>query len=996
MVRSILRSGGRQAPALICWLLACAQVGALTLGCSDRIEGSGSGSAQGSTLSGVLASQDIGAAIYGLYHDQLASEAPGASRDARLLALEGRRADFIQAINDVVNVRTLQGAAQTADALYALIDDDTLPTLARHVADVIDLLAQDPQAMDALVQLSQGAPRHGVPPRQVVELLGRMFDYPETEQLWTATAKLIAENDGKDDQGNPSSEPRLVSDLLAFGRDGLLRVGQGASPSSTQSKLAAALGKVVAATTEEAAVRGAWSPGAPEYVVRLDGRGLPRVATDPATGRLYAPFVDKDGDGLADVDAQDAFVDAAGAAIQQPTAGPPSTPGYDAYGRAVAGSGASLFVTVDAKRTVLALTLSLAGKLLDRDLHRACRRVGEACLGPLQSDGTYGRQNPVVDLAWGGLSLLEPDTSPAVLRALQSLLQRDPSTAERLIVALGRAYDACRRASRGTSFASARVSDARVVQLTHDLLPLVDQVCEQPSAGGSSTATILVDTFADLRTTAPDFGPQLAPLFIYRSVEREGTPDADRNGIDEARSVRVDHTQPASATNRSAIQQLLDLLARADGCQLFGKSMAVWILDLMAGMSPATVGSLASMVQALPGFITNLVCPGMSQDISSLDALAKSGALDGLLPLAKAFKDRGETPLLVRILVRLQQSYPTTLRGLEPDIATMLDQGVLDEAQQVLAVAAQVRDPVTNERVCDALARGLADLVDDDQVLTDRNGNRVASRAQMLFDAVVEADRRIVAAGRQQDLTTIVDGIVEVSFARRQVNGQEVLENGSFIPLVARALDLFVQAIPPDRASRAQEVRQGQQAVVDALATKDVATLVALVRTIEQSPSHDLIRRGIVTLLTPDPNKPNDIFGGVVKLLVAVLEAPPQAGPLTALAPFGARVLDPASPLLPDAIRAFERLLTADQGKTVLTLIRAALHPAPGQTDPPVIILLDVVQAVRSAGASGGGAPFDRAALHDLLAHTSAFIHDDTSGLGYLFLLVKNRQKTTP
>lgn len=984
----------KQASALLCHALVCAQLGMAAIGCGDRISGGG-GTASGSTVAGVLGSQDIGAAVFGIYRDQIAAETPGPARTARLVALDGRRADFVGAINDVVNVRTLQGVAQTADALYALIDDDTLPTLSRHVAEVVDLLAQDPQALDALVQLAGSAPQHGVPPRQVVELLGRMFDYPETEQLWTATAKLIAENDGVDDQGRPNAEPKLVTDLLAFGRDALLRVNQG-SGNATQNKLVQALGKIVDATTEEAAVRGTWNPGDPEFVTRLDARGLPRVATDPATGRLYAPFVDANGDGLADADAQGRFVDAQGAAIDQPTAGKPGTSGYDQHGRAVVGSGQPLFVTVDAKRTVLALTLSLAGQLLARDLHAASRRLGEACLGPVQADGTYGRQNPVVDLAWGVTSLLEPDTSPAVLRSLANLLQRDPAAAERLLVTIGRAWETCRRASSTTSFASARVSDQRVVQLTRDLLPLVDQVCEQPSAGGQSTAVVLVDTLGQLTTTAPDFGPQLAPLFVHKVVERESSPDADRNGIAEARSVRVDHALAAGTDNRSAVQQLLDLLARADGCQLFGQSMAVMILDLMAGLSPQTVGTLASLVQAVPGFLTNLVCPGMSQDIAALDALAKSGALDGLLPLAKAFKDRGETALLVKILVRVQQSYPTTLRGLEPDLALVLDQGVLDEVQEVMALAASVRDPVTNERVCESLARGLADLVDDDRTVLDRAGNRVTSRASMLFDAVVEADKRIVAAGRQSDLATILDGVFEVSFARRQVNGQEVLENGSFIPLVARGLDLFVQALPADQATRAQEVSQAQAALVDALASKDVATIVTLVRTIEQSPSHDLIRRGVLNLLTPNATRSADIFGGLVKLLVAVLEAPPQVGPLGALAPFGARVLDPASPLLPDAIRAFERLLTADQGKTVLTLIRAALHPASGQQDPPVIVLLDVVQAVREAGVTAGSASgaLDRDALRTALGRVSTFVRDDKGGLAYLFQLVKDRQRT--
>ena len=68
-----------------------------------------------------------------------------------------------------------------------------------------------------------------------------------------------------------------------------------------------------------------------------------------------------------------------------------------------------------------------------------------------------------------------------------------------------------------------------------------------------------------------------------------------------------------------------------------------------------------------------MACSGLSNDIQALDALAKSGALDAFLPIAKAFKDRGDTALLVRLLVRLSQGYDATIRPYEPDLALFLD-----------------------------------------------------------------------------------------------------------------------------------------------------------------------------------------------------------------------------------------------------------------------------------------------------------------------------------
>lgn len=988
----------RHAPALLCYALALSQVG-WGLGCTDSINGSGSGAS--STVAGVLASQDIGAVVFSIWRGQVAAEPAGTARDARLAALDARRGDFVDAVNDIVNARTLSGAGQTADAVYALIDDDTLPILAEHGAATIDLLLQDPRALDAIVTILQQQPGNGgaaIPASELIEVLGRLANYPDAEALWVAVARLIEENDGRDAQGNPNAEPTLVPDLLALGRDALNRAST-ATPTATQSKLLDALKELAGAMTDEAQVRGSFDFGAPEWVARLDARGLPRVALDAGTGRLYAPFVDGNADGLADADASGRFVDVAGQPIDRPTFAKPNAPGYDADGRAIAAPGAPLYVYLDAKRTILALLAKLAGDLLARDVGSCGRAVLDAGLGPLQPDGTYGRQNPIIDLTWGGLELLEADGAPTLLRAAQNLLQRDPATAERLLVSLARAKAAAAGVSGGTSFSSARLSDPRMVQLVDDLLPIFDDLLEQPAAGGRSTGQVLIDTLAQLRTQAPDFGPQLAPLFTHRRVERETAPDADRNGIDEARSTRVDFTQPPLVTgldNRSSIHQLLDLLARNDACHLplMNKSLAVMIIDMMAGLTPQTVATLVGLVTAVPG-LTNLFCPGTSQDIQSLDALARAGALDGFLPLAKAFKDRGETALLVKLLVRLQRSYAGTFRDLEPDLAAILDAGVLEELEAAIVVAQTVRDPLTGETATDTIARCASDLVDLDAVVLDRAGQRVPTRAHLVLRPLQELDRRVVAAGRAADMSTIADGLFEVALAREVVNGVELLKNGSTIPLTSRALDAFSRVLPADAAARRTEVDLAQAQVVDALATKDLATLLQLVRTIDQSPHKITIRSSIVNLLTPNRAVQHDIFGAVVRLVVIALTMPHGSvgfGPFQALAPFMARVMDPANPTVPLALRAIERLLTADQGKTVLNVLRAALNPAPGEIDPPILVLVNVAQQVSAAGGSSGGGAFDRAMLEDALRKTAAFIRDDKGGLKYFFALIKARQ----
>src|SRR5258706_83404 len=102
----------RPSPSIICYALAITQLGMGVVGCHDSIGGR-SGGGNASTISGILATQDIGAAIFSMYRQGIAGEPAGASRDARLAALDARRDDFVTAIDDVVNVRTLQGVGQT-------------------------------------------------------------------------------------------------------------------------------------------------------------------------------------------------------------------------------------------------------------------------------------------------------------------------------------------------------------------------------------------------------------------------------------------------------------------------------------------------------------------------------------------------------------------------------------------------------------------------------------------------------------------------------------------------------------------------------------------------------------------------------------------------------------------------------------------------------------------------------------------------------------------
>ena len=107
------------------------------------------------------------------------------------------------------------------------------------------------------------------------------------------------------------------------------------------------------------------------------------------------------------------------------------------------------------------------------------------------------------------------------------------------------------------------------------------------------------------------------------------------------------------------------------------------------------------------------------------------------------------------------------------------------------------------------------------------------------------------------------------------------------------------------------DVAQAQADLLDHGSSREFATLVDVLRVIDLSPAHTLITRGLVNMLTPNQVVADDIFGGLARLMVIVMQSPPNAGALQDLAPFLSRVLDPNNPLVPGALRAFESFVSA-------------------------------------------------------------------------------------
>lgn len=982
----------------IATLLVFGQI-SLLASCHETIDGVGNSANQNSLIAGVLGTNDLGAAMFILYRNRVAAQPDPAVRTAELAALDARRTDFVQAVNDIINAKSAGGGLQTAQTVFALVDDGTLPQMADDAASTLELLQQDPAAQQAIVTLLQSATAAAtaknsqIPIDDLIALLARLDNYPDVAKLWGATADIINQN------------PQLVTNLLQLGSS-KLQAAQ--PPSATTTNLVAGIISGLEGTLlDPAQLRSGQSFGAPEWVVRLDSRGYALVATDPATGTLVAPFVDS-GNGLAAVDAQGNFIDASGAPISIVPFGTPGTPGFDAQGRALTPSGQLAFVFFDAKETTLALELKLAGDLLRANADQHGMNVLAAALGPQKPDGTYA-DGPVGDLAYGGLELLAQDDTPRLLNALATLLQTDPARAERLLLAVSRAVDkikAARSASaQAGGLASVPLSDPRMVQLTDDLLPLVDEIFTVPAAGGPSTARVLFDTLNTLTTQVPDWPARVAPLAIMHRIQ-------PAVAVDYSHAATYVDANGNTVDNRSSVHQLLDLLAKADGCTIpfTSTSMAEFILSSMASLSPATVTTLTSLVSSIPGFLINIACPNLSNDIGSLDDLAKTGSLDALLPIAKAFKDKGEIKLLVKILVRVNQSYASTLRGTEPDTNRILASGAVEELCGLIGESTTITDPASGKRLADILADSTANLVDQHSSnVSNRHGQRVPSLAYLLLLPLRDLDARLRAANVTQDLSALGDAFVTVILARTADpnTGQEVLANGCVLPFLTKALSVAASTVPVDPAQRRSLATQAESSVTTFVTSKDMGSLVNLGQTILNASSRPLIDAAIVNLLTPNASVPDDIFGAVVKLLAIELQSlvatsstisTATAQALVDLEHFAGKAIDPSRPVVQDFINGITKLLLADKGMTLLNVQRAAFNVSPSSGKAPAAVLIHIFQAVSTAGAQANGstgpAPaLSLADLQDMIQKAITAIRDQKGVVHELFDLIRHRKK---
>jgi hypothetical protein len=968
------------------FLLAAMQI-FFTAGCRQATGGSSGGSSS-STAAGVTGGVNMGQIAYDVLHHQYETD----GKTAEATALEGRHDDFVSAVNRILPHDVSSNLGQTLTALMPLIDDGTVDAGANDIAALIQELLGEQNTLASLTQLLNGNTTNSTATRDTRAtdiLISRLLGYSEMDDLARAFMELVRDNDGVDVNGLPNGEANLIRELQALVSRKLIAYQPAAG--STTSPISQTLQDLEAALLSHQPLKAFTNLGDQAYAVRIDDHGNAKVTVDAATSQLPVPYIDADGDGNADVNANGKPIDAAGAEIGITPFG--SDGSRDSWGRAMAPGGGLYFEYFDVKRTLLSELLLLGGEAVEKDvlgktivvLDGLTNRVNNTngTVDPSDDYVTLAQDSPLLDLTHAQFELMKRTRLPDLLKGLAAVVKNDPTTfadmVDSLIVAIKISSNV-----QGTAIAAPVGTPITGTPITgpsfgSDLLPLLEDALK-PRGQNTSAIRGLLQAFTTEQRRLKTLPVTFARMLKYHDY---GT------------------RQLADGTHKSVMQRVLDMMVAANDPSCHGPlgNMAEFYLKAMAGeqrilgirISTNTIHRLMSV-----GFIRRLLCSGIKEDdVKALQDFDRTGALAAMKPIAKAFVDRGEVTLLKDIMLGLQRHYDAVLRPTEPNTVALLESGALEKLFEVLDTMTTVRVPGSNLVVADALADTLEGMLNSATPVLDRNGVAYDNLAKLMMAPMDTLDSRATSRGLKPTLDELMTDLGDILLATYMddmgtpTDPSDDVERWKWQGLsnsLGTLLEFVADGIPDTVADRNQWATDKQAEMVDLLSGRDIVFAIDLLKTISNSPQSAVINRALSNLLTPNSNPQDDVFGAILTLLAdSFAHKPNSAQPVNAQAladvlHFAGRSLDPRAHKLDDLIMLIRKFLRADEGLLLLRIARNAFDKGPNGTDASAIeVLTDVFDEI---GVAGGAAPqMTVADLEQSLHDVHDFLTDAVDGL---------------
>jgi hypothetical protein len=480
---------------------------------------------------------------------------PPSDAPQKLFAIVAQKPGLIAVVDQILPKDILSDLQDFLVAITVLADDGTMENAIDSLGQVLGILHDDPDFPGALARLAH---RIGYrPTKTAAGLVHTVIEYPDIDNFIGKALSLIAVG------GTAETEWKGV--MRAVSRE--LRAAKPvANPADPERTLKLALNLLFDTSSELAS-------GKPRPMVTRDYRGMALPTA------VSAPFVDNDGDGLADIDTDGHFVDAngvplVGVATPFPELGNPDTASRDSLGQALDTTGGPLYQFKDLDPTVIAGLTREGVTLLDqrKNITFSLMYGMGALLGPrasqtkMYTDAAGGMidaltyqgydtsQAAVLDLMHAFIQVLGDPNAQDTLLATRTLLTQYESPTSRVVGAMLDASD------RGKKHPEAMVPATSTVY--DDLAPIIVRILRVPGLAEDLLTAMENPHVAGL-------GPMMARLAVARNqidfdhTNGPGYPlTSNLDGIDP-----VDRTMADVDYNRSLLQRIAHLVHDANQAQ---------------------------------------------------------------------------------------------------------------------------------------------------------------------------------------------------------------------------------------------------------------------------------------------------------------------------------------------------------------------------------------------------------------------------------------------
>jgi hypothetical protein len=513
-------------------------------------------------------------------------EQPPADAPPEIHAITAHRDRLIAAIDAMWPEAMLDDVQEfaTSDEFLAAYDDGTIENAMIALRDMLQELEPRTDMLQVFERLSL---REGYTPG-TSGTLASILSSPDLANVLRYTSEDIAPG------GSAHDALVLLAEAAALELQDLEAPANPQDPESTQNLLLNLLLDQHSSLSTQTSL----------LLAARDHRGIAEIAP-LATGVLPAPFIDADGDGLADVDDLGRYVDATGAVIDAPTPLPTADPDpegtvRDELGRAIE-TGASqlpLYRYLYPDDTLLVALARDASALLhpDRGTGIDLVRGAGALLGPrvtttrdydgrqLEYSGFDTTQSPILDALYGGLQVLRTANAGDVLELGRVMITDHEPTAAELAEALLDALDVPGELGEIGDRAKLE-ADSRLVD---DLVPVIQQILDEPGlledvleATKDPRVIELGGYFRDYMRYADKLGyAPKQPLPPPDDPIEYEVVSLDTGMPVTSLTAQVDRNMPDTGFNRSIFQRVLHLLADVNGMSLCNRPDARVTIEL--------------------------------------------------------------------------------------------------------------------------------------------------------------------------------------------------------------------------------------------------------------------------------------------------------------------------------------------------------------------------------------------------------------------------------